>query len=112
MDAEKIGKLINSIKSELPFTPTFQYKKFGEEPYPLTFDEDVWYLGDWTAHCLQPYSQIEWFCVRPRYLKSIGRLVPSKVISCEAEFISLLQKLKVPFQQQNDSIFIYCNKNN
>jgi len=112
MDAEKIESLIKSIESDLPFTPTFQYKKFGDEPYPLTFDEDVWFLGDWSAQCLLPYSEIEWFCIRPRYRKTIGRLVPPKVISCESEFKELLQKLSIPFVIQDDTIFIYCNKNN
>jgi len=112
MDAEQIENMINAINFELEFTPPFQYKKFEDEPFPLSFCEDVTYLGDWSANCLHPYSKIEWFCIRPQYLKSIGRLVPPKVISCKPEFINLLQKLNVPFQQQDDSIFIYCNKNN
>ena len=112
MDANQIEVLINSIKAELPFTPPFQYKKFDEDPFPLSFSENVNYLGDWSAHCLHPFTKIEWFCVRPQYLKSVGRLVPPKVVSCEAEFINLLQNLKVPFQSQGDTIFIYCNKNN
>ncbi|MBE0365788.1 hypothetical protein PULV_b0449 [Pseudoalteromonas ulvae UL12] len=112
MDANQIEVLVNSIKTELPFTPPFQYKKFDEDPFPLSFSENVNYLGDWSAHCLQPFTKIEWFCVRPKYLKSVGRLVPPKVVSCEAEFINLLQNLKVPFQSQGDTILIYCNKNN
>jgi hypothetical protein len=112
MDANQIEVLIDSIKTELPFTPPFQYKKFDEEPFPLTFSDNVTYLGDWSAHCLYPYSKIEWFCVRPQYLKNIGRLVPPKVVSCELEFINLLQKLKISFKQNGDSIFIYGNNNN
>jgi len=112
MDTNQIEVLINSIKAELPFTPPFQYKKFDEDPFPLTFSENVNYLGDWSAHCLHPFTEIEWLCVRPQYLKSVGRLVPPKVVSCEAEFINLLQNLKVPFQSQGDTIFIYCSKNN
>lgn len=112
MDANKIEDLINSINTELPFTPPFQYKKFDKEPYPLSFSENVNYLGDWSAHCLQPYSKIEWFCVRPQYFKNIGRLVPPKVISCKSEFLKLLQSLKVPFKSQGDTVFIYCNRNN
>ena len=95
MDANQIEVLINSIKAELPFTPPFQYKKFDEDPFPLSFSENVNYLGDWSAHCLHPFTKIEGFCVRPQYLKSVGRLIPPKVVSCEAEFIDLLQNLKV-----------------
>ncbi|SET70545.1 DUF6678 family protein [Thalassotalea agarivorans] len=112
MDANQIKALIASIEAELPFTPPFQYKKFGEDPYPLNFSENVTYLGDWSAHCLRPYSKIEWFCIRPQYLKRVGKLVPPKVISCESDFISLLHKLKVSFVFQGDSILIHCNKNN
>jgi hypothetical protein len=112
MDTNQIEVLIDSIETELPFTPPFQYKKLDEDPFPLEFSDNVSYLGDWSAHCIHPYSKIEWFCVRPQYLKNIGRLVPPKVISCELEFINLLQKLKVSFKQQDGSIFIYCNKNN
>ena len=110
MDAARIELLIESINRELPFSPPFQYKKFTDEPYPLTFTENVTYLGDWTAQCLHPYSKIEWFCVRPQYLKNIGRLVSPKVISCEPEFLQLLQKLDIPFSVQDDSMLIYCNK--
>ena len=112
MDANQIEVLVSLINTELPFTPPFQYKKFDEAPFPLTFSENVSYLGDWSADCLQPYSSIEWFCVRPQYLKSIGRLVPPKVVSCEAEFIKLLISQNVSFESRGDTILIYCNKNN
>ncbi|WP_142047497.1 DUF6678 family protein [Pseudoalteromonas luteoviolacea] len=112
MNANQIEVLIDLINKELPFTPPFQYKKFGEAPFPLKFSEDVSYLGDWSADCLRPYSSIEWICVRPQYLKNIGRLVPPKVFSCEVEFVNLLRSQNVSFESRNDTILIYCNKNN
>ena len=109
MYAKQIKLLIDSINNKLPFTPPFQYKKFDEEPYPLTFTENVSYLGHWSAPCLLPYSKIEWFCVRPQYLKYESRLIPEEVITCELASIKLLQNLDVPYNVQGDAIFIYCN---
>lgn len=83
MDAKQIELLIESINVNLRFTPPFQYKKIGEEPNPLTFNENVGYLGYWSAHCLFPYSKIVWICVRPQYLKYVScsilkRLFPAR----------------------------------
>jgi len=41
MDVSELEMLIDGIKTELPFPPPFQYKKFGHAPFPQIFDEDV-----------------------------------------------------------------------
>jgi hypothetical protein len=59
----------------LPFPPPYQIKDIhSDKPCPAEFSEDVWYLGNWEDECLMPFFQIEWICVRPRYIKQLGRL--------------------------------------
>ncbi|WP_144394619.1 DUF6678 family protein [Pleionea sediminis] len=106
MENSNWESLFQAIKSELPFTPPFQYKKYEEPPYPEVFDEDVWYLGDYSSEFLLPYSKLEWIAIRPRYLKSIGRLLPQKIVSCEQELLALLNKLNINFKNENDKVFI------
>ena len=66
-------------------------KIYEENPVPLTFSEDVWYLGDWSDEAMCPFYAIEWICVRPSYTKHVGQLVKPKLMDETAEFLEILK---------------------
>lgn len=45
--------------------------------------------------------------VRPRYIKRMGKLVPSKIIDETYEFKILLNECNIPFEEQNGTFIIY-----
>lgn len=107
MNNTKWLELQIGVMNHLSFTPPYQVKFLLEEfPHPLTFDEDVWFLGDWLDG-LYPFYSIEWLRVRPRYLKHIGQLVDPEVIELTEEFRSLLTTYHIPFEEKENSFFIY-----
>jgi hypothetical protein len=107
MNNTKWEKLRNEVLKLLPFPPPFQAKYVLEEsPLPESFDSDVSYWGDWDE-ALTPFYSIEWIKVRPRYLKHQGVLVTDEVIDITNEFITLLNRLKIPYRKDNNAYYIY-----
>lgn len=67
MNNTKWEKLQSGVLNTLPFPPPFQVKYVLEDtPIPATFENDMWYWGDWEG--LFPFYSVEWIRVRPRYL--------------------------------------------
>jgi hypothetical protein len=107
MNNTKWEQLQKFVIDTLPFTPPYQVKYVLEDaPYPETFIEDVWYWGDWEQG-LRPFYSIEWLRIRPRYVKSRGRLIEPERFDITDEFIELLQKLNIPFVKEDSIICIY-----
>lgn len=107
MNNTKWEKLQSGVLKQLPFTPPYQVKYIlQEKPEPVTFDNDVWYLGDWIEG-LFPFYSIEWIKVRPRYVKNKGRLVDGEVIDITEQFRELLHNLHIPYKEENNVFFIY-----
>lgn len=103
----KWRELQSAVLTSLPFPPPFQIKDvLGNEPYPKEFENDVWYLGDWREG-LYPFYSVEWIRVRHRYLKDKGNLLPKDIIDISEEFKIILNKLSIPYREENDSIYIY-----
>ncbi|MFS0880192.1 DUF6678 family protein [Metabacillus niabensis] len=107
MNNTKWEKLQSGVLNRLPFTPPYQIKYIlQEKPEPVTFDNDVWYLGDWIEG-LFPFYAIEWIKVRPRYVKHKGRLVDDEVIDITEQFRELLHNLHIPYKEENNAFYIY-----
>jgi len=105
MNRTKWLEFQTAMYDELPFPPAYSRKDvldIGYEP----FTEDAWYLGDYEEG-LQPFYSIEWIEVRPRIIKSQGRLVKGKVECIEEKFISILKKYNIPYKDNNGSYLIY-----
>ncbi|MBQ6797486.1 MAG: hypothetical protein IJP10_05660 [Clostridia bacterium] len=106
--------------TELPFLPPFVIKSVDEEESTYhQFDEDVYHTGDWGLYLenylggdiyATPFYAVEWIKIRPRLLKHQGRLVESKVIDETDEFLEMLKKFNIPFEEQNGTYIIYGYK--
>jgi hypothetical protein len=107
MNATKWRELRLAVARDLPFAPAFQRKDLlSSDAYPVTFDKDVWYCGDWPAGTDQS-SEIEWIRVRPRRLVHRGRLIPDGYEDVEGQFVELLGGLRIPFARDSEVITIY-----
>ncbi len=120
--------LMNSTKwqalkagvSKLPFQPPYVIKGIDElETEYHKFDKDVFYTSDWGLYLdnylggdmyATPFFVVEWIKVRPRILKSQGRLIPNKVIDITEKFISILKECNIPFEEDNGVFIIYGYK--
>ena len=102
--------------TELPFLPPFVIKSVDEEESTYhQFDEDVYNTGDWGIYLenylggdiyATPFYAVEWVKIRPRLLKHQGRLIESKVIDETDEFLKMLKKFNIPFEEQNGTYII------
>ena len=116
MNNTKWRELKNGV-SELPFPPPFVIKAVDEaETDYHRFDKDVYHVGDWGLYLdnyiggdiyATPFYAVEWIKVRPRILKHQGRLIQSKVIDETEEFLSILEKYNIPYEEQDGAYCIY-----
>jgi hypothetical protein len=107
MNNTKWEELQSGVLNTLPFPPPYQAKYVLEESLePKYFDSDVWYLGDWVEG-LSPFYAVEWIRVRPRYLRHKGILLKGEVVDITDNFRILLQNLKIPHKEENNSFYIY-----
>lgn len=107
MNNTKWELLQRAVIETLPFPPSYQIKYVLEDnPEPENFEEDVWYWGDWEEG-LQPFYSVEWIRVCPRYSKNRGMLIEPEIFDITEEFIEILQKLRIPFVTDGNSIYIY-----
>lgn len=109
MNNAKWSKLVNGIMN-LQFPPPYQLKDVLYEAYPSEFEEDVYYIGDWSYEALYPYFSIQWLSVRPRYKKKRGKYVEDEVVDETIEFIELLTDCGIKFEEVNGTYFIYGYK--
>jgi len=108
MNDAKWRELQSIVRLELPFCPPYQLKMLAwTRPHPETFDEDVWYLGDWSDECLQPFAGIEWMRVRPRYTVARRRPADTGIEDCSEAFEALLARFQIPARADRGSYWIY-----
>ena len=96
----------------LPFPPSFIMKCVTyDDDYPIGILSDApRYLGDWSSYWeegLAPFFNIEWIKVRPRYGKFRGRLIADEILDETNEFIAILEKLSIPYENEEGTILIY-----
>ena len=101
----------------LPFQPPFVMKTVDEEETEYhRFDEDAFHFGEWGLYLdnylggdvdATPFWAVEWIKVRPRYKKARGRLVPDEIIDATKDFLSVLEKYNIPFEESNGAYIIY-----
>lgn len=106
MNNTKWKELQNAIR-ELPFPPPYEMKYITDKDDPPEFDKDVSYLGDWTDEPLIPFFRIEWIKVRPRYIKYRGSLINGELVDETDEFISILRKYSIPYEEKQGTFIIY-----
>lgn len=99
-------ELVAAVK-KLPFAPAFQIKEvLAATPVPSSFDEDVWYAGDWDEGLSLFYS-IEWIRVRPRILRHRGNNVSPAVEDIESAVVAALREVGVPHRKRDGGIAIF-----
>ena len=96
----------------LPFPPPFILKMVTDmDNHSVEHLEDApRCLGDWSSFWeegLPPFFGIEWVKVRPRRGIYQGRLIADKIIDETAEFIKILEKYSIPYENENGTITIY-----
>lgn len=101
---------LQSEVEKLPFPPPYIIKYITDEENTENFTNDVKYLGDWSDEPLKPFFRIEWIKVKPRYLKYQGRLVKDIVIDCSSEFLEILKKKSIPYEEKNGNYIIFGYK--
>lgn len=107
MNHTRWNELKEAIYLELRFPPAFQNKYVLEaEPYPLVFEQDVFYLGDWESLSTAWYN-VEWVRVKPRLLEHIGKYTEPTLLDIEAEWVDLLQRLRIPYLKKEQDYWIY-----
>ncbi|WCT54725.1 hypothetical protein PQ456_16165 [Paenibacillus kyungheensis] len=107
MNNTKWNSLTEAIYCELAFAPAFQSKYILEvEPYPLAFEQDVFYLGDWESLSTAWYN-VEWIRVKPRLLEHTGKYTAPNTLTIEAEWVNLLQRLRIPYVKKEQDYWIY-----
>jgi len=100
-------KELQQAINELLFPPPYELKYVTDEEDPLEFNEDVTYIGDWSDEPLTPFFRIEWIKVRPRYRKYRGRLIQEELVDETEEFIYLLKKYYIPYEEKQGTFIIY-----
>ena len=108
MNNTKWRQLKEAVLTTLPFVPPLQIKMVLEDtPNPQNFenDNDDYGSGDWMDGV--PRLLIEWIRDRPGRLGSMGLIIPPKVIDISKEFLEILNKFKIPYKIDNNTIYIY-----
>ena len=106
MNDTKWLELQREVES-LPFYPPLIVKCLtAPDDYPIGELVDApRYLGDWSSFWqegLPPFINIEWIRVRPRHGKYRGRLVPDEILDETEEFLSIMDKLSIPYEEDSE----------
>jgi len=100
----------------LPFPPAYNDKLILWDKAKFSFkdiEKEPAYTGDWSnfwEEGMPIFFTIEWLEIRPKLRKNQGRLVPPKIVDETEELINLLNRLHIPFEQENGTIIIYGYK--
>ncbi len=116
MNSTKWTELKKGV-SELPFSPPFVIKGVDEEEAEYhQFDKDVYYGGDWGLYLdnylggdiyATPFYAVEWIKIRPRILKHQGNLIPCTIIDETDQFLNILIKYNIPYNENNGVFTVY-----
>ena len=107
MNNTRWNRLIEAVRTSMPFPPPYQRKDIlSEGPFPANFEDDVPYHGDWGS-ALRPYHSIEWLRVRPRYQKPQGQLVAPEIVDESERFLAIVRALRLPHRVESDCVWIY-----
>jgi hypothetical protein len=102
---------LQSAVCGLPFPPPYNLKCVTDDDEPGDFSTDApHYLGDWSSYWdegLPPFFNIERVDVLPRYGKHRGRLVADEILDETAEFIAILERIGIPYEEKNGIVVIY-----
>lgn len=121
MNDTKWNKLRTAMINDMPFPPPYIIKFLFEETDDETVGnasfcrEDVYYQGNWhSGFAVENYFNgafaIEWIKVRPRYLKHRGKLVEPEIINAEEEFLKILKRYSIYYEENNGVYCIYGYK--
>jgi hypothetical protein len=103
MNATRWQALCDAVHAELPFPPAFQVQSVRGDREPPWDVEAVSYSGAWSE--LDPFFDIEWLRVLPRYRQPMGRLVADEWVDCTDAFRDLLVRLRIPFREDEARTF-------
>lgn len=91
----------------MSFPPPFIRKDlFSQNPKLSDFANDVYYVGNWIDG-INPFMTVERIKVRPRFLRSTGQPITTKLIDCTKAFEELLINHRIPFIHYNKAYVIY-----
>ena len=113
MNDTKWNELRSAMMNEMPFQPPYIVKfLFDEQCFgEAEFQNGSYHTADWyyalsiEGLLFDAAFAVEWIKVRPSYLKNAGRLIKPQVISAENEFIAILKKYNIPFEEKDG---VYC----
>lgn len=106
MNDTKWRELRRAVLDELPFPPMFQLQGMlgaRVEPHP---PEWLHFHGDW-AHAMEPFWNIEWIQVRPRYAHGRGALLEPEIEDCSDALRAILERFGVPYVERDGDFWIY-----
>ena len=111
MDDTKWLELQRAVE-DLPFPPPYIVKCVTDKnDFSIgMLDEIPTYVGDWSSYYeegLPPFFTIEWIKVCPRYGKHKGRLVDKEVLDETSQFVEILDKYFIPYEEDNKMFIIY-----
>lgn len=99
-------KELQSGVDKLKFPPPYVMKEVTDKS-EKEFFYDVTWLGDWSDEVLTPFFKIEYIKVRPRCLKHQGMLADPLVIDETMEFVRILKKFNIPYEEEEGTYIIY-----
>ena len=107
---------LQSAIDDLPFPPPYIMKEIinlSGISGPDQISDAPWYHGDWSNYWeegMPPFFNIEWIKVRPRYSEKRGRLIDDKIWDETEEFVAILKKYHIPYEEENGTFVIYGYK--
>ena len=103
MNRTRWERLCEAVCTELPFAPAFDLQTvLGKREAPMALRAPP-FFGDWCG--LEPFFEIEWLRVVPRYSRHVAMLLPDEVIDCSDAFRDLLIRLRIPFREDEAATF-------
>lgn len=110
MNETKWNRLNRAVSEELTYAPPYQIKYLGEDTlFPsdsLSEYEILW--GEWDEIWLEsPLRSIEWIRLRPSVLLYKGVIIDPDVCDLSTELISILEREKIPFILESETIQIF-----
>ncbi|MDP3803345.1 DUF6678 family protein [Brevundimonas sp.] len=103
MNRTRWERLCEAVYAELPFPPAFDLQTVLGQREPLMDTDAPSFWGSWSE--LEPFFEIEWLRVAPRWSRHVAMLLPDEVIDCGDAFRDLLVRLGVPFREDEAKTF-------